>query len=145
MEVLFSPQSANTMQKVQVQAEIDIKSFLAQLGNSELEAFLREVSALLAQRKAKDKAALEAALLLRLNEECELPPAHWARFEVLSDKREAEALTPSEQDELLSLIKAEEQLRLRRIQVLGELAQLRGTSLPELAEALGLIRTGDEQ
>ena len=129
------------MQKVQVHAEIDIKTLLAQLGNSELEAFLREVSALLAQRKVKDKAALEAVLLLRLNEECALPSAHWTRFEALSGKREAEELTPLEQDELLALIKEEERLRLRRIQILGELAQLRGISLPELAEELGLIRT----
>jgi hypothetical protein len=126
------------MQKVQVNAEIDIKSFLSQLEDNELEEFMREISALLVRRRTEDKKTKELALLRRLNEECALPEAHWLRFESLSNKREAEELTPAEREELLQLIKEEEQLRLRRIQILGELAQLKGISLSRIAEELGV-------
>jgi hypothetical protein len=126
------------MQKVQVQAEIDIKAFLAQLGNSELEEFLREITSLLAQRKAGDKNTRESVLLFRLNQECALHPSHWRRFEALVHKRDAEGLTSQESEELLQLIKEEEQLRLRRIEILGELAQLKGVPLAQLADELGL-------
>jgi hypothetical protein len=126
------------MQKVQVQAEIDVKSFLSQLGTKELEEFLRETAALLTRRKVGDKKAKEAVLLRQLNEECALPEAHWLRFHVLDSKRQAGGLTPKESEELFRLIKEEEQLRLRRILILGELAQLRGIPLPEIAAELGI-------
>jgi len=132
------------MQKVQFHTEIDIKSFLAQLENSELEAFLRETSAILAQRKAGDKKALEAALLQRLNEECALPQEHINSFKALNRKKESGKLTTSEKEELLLLIKQEERLRLRRIHILGELAELRGISLQDMATELGIIPSNDE-
>jgi hypothetical protein len=132
------------MQKVQFHAEIDIKSFLSQLENSELEEFLRETSAILAQRKAGDKNAVETALLQRLNEECALPMEQIKSFKALNRKKENGKLTPSENEELLLLIRQEERLRLKRIQILGELAQLRGTSLHEMAKELGIISSNDE-
>lgn len=130
------------MQKVQVQAEIDVKSFLSQLGTSELEDFLRETAALLKRRKVGDKKAKEAALLRRLNEECALPEAHWQRFRSLDVKRQSSELTAHESKELFQLIKEEEQLRLKRIQILGELAQIKGISLPEIAKELGIKASG---
>ncbi len=126
------------MQKVQVHADIEVKSFLSQLENDELELFMKEIKALLALRGTKDKKAKELELLHRLNEECTLPDAHWLRFEHLCKKRDAGTLNEEEKFELLDLIKEEEQLRLLRIQILGELAQLRGISLPQIAEELGI-------
>lgn len=126
------------MQKVQVHADIEVKSFLSQLENDELELFMREIKALLARRSTNDQKARELELLRRLNEECALPDAHWLRFEHLSNKRDAGTLNEKEKAELLDLIKEEEKLRLLRIQILGELAQLRGLSLPQITEELGI-------
>lgn len=126
------------MQKVQVQAEVDLKSMLSQLGTQELEAFLREVKGLLIRRQTKDVKAKEKALLQRLNEECALPEAHWQQYYFLSEKIQALVATPAEQETFLRLVKEEESVRLLRIKLLGELAQLRGVSLPEMAAVLGI-------
>lgn len=135
-------QKSTYMQKVQVKAEVDLKSFLSQLGNQELEAFMREIRSLLSRRKAKDSHAKEKALLLRLNEECSLPESHWERFHFLNEKKEVNSLSPSEWEEWFQLVQAEEKLRLLRIQILGELAQLRGITLPEMAAELGIKAPG---
>ncbi len=126
------------MQKVQVQAEVDVKSFLSQFGTMELEELQREIPALLARRRAVDKKAEETALLRRLNEECALPEKHWLRFNTLNEKKQQTELTSQEWKEFFRLVKEEERLRLKRILILGELAQLRGVSLDEIADALGV-------
>ena len=126
------------MQKVQVQAEVDLKSMLSQLGTQELEEFLREIKGLLTRRRTKDAKAKEKALLQRLNEECALPEAHWLQFRVLSEKMQAGDLAPAEREAWFQLVKEEERMRLYRIKLLGELAQLRGVSLPEITAQLGI-------
>lgn len=126
------------MQKVQIQAEVDPKSMLSQLGTQELEAFMREIKGLLTRRRTKDTKAKEKALLQRLNEECALPEAHWQQFRLLNEKMQAGDLTPTEKAAFFQLVKEEEKMRLLRIKLLGELAQLRGVSLPEIAEQLGI-------
>jgi hypothetical protein len=126
------------MEKVQVQTEIDIKTFLSQLGNKELEEFLREISALMTRRKTGNKKAREVELLRQLNEDCVLPESHWLRFNELTQQRDAGKLTSKESKELFSLIKQEEQLRLQRIKILGELAQIKGNTLEALTVELGI-------
>lgn len=126
------------MQKVQVQAEVDLKSMLSQLGTQELEAFQREIKGLLTRRRAKDAKSKEKALLQRLNEECALPESHWVQFRQLSEKMESSDLAPAEQDAWYKLVKEEEIMRLHRIKLLGELAQLRGVSLLEITVQLGI-------
>lgn len=127
------------MAKVQIQTEIEIHKLLTQLKTSQLEAFLREISALIRRRKAKDKKVLEARLLQRLNEECVLPTQDWQDFLHLKDKREAENINDVELTRLTELIKSEEKLRLKRINILGELAEIRGVSLPQLIKELGIF------
>jgi 6-phosphogluconate dehydrogenase len=126
------------MAKVQILTEIEIQKLLSQLKTSQLESFLREISALLARRKTKDKKALEARLLQQLNEECVLSEEHWQEFTALKAKREAIKISDAELTRLGQLIREEEKLRLKRIQILGELSQLRGTSLPQLTQELGI-------
>ena len=126
------------MAKVQVQTEIDLRQLLAQLKTSQLESFLHEISALITQRRAKDIKAREARLLQHLNEDCVLPEQHWQEFTALKTKRDATSISDSELSRLEQLIREEEQVRLRRIQVLGELSQLRGISLPQLTQDLGI-------
>ncbi len=126
------------MQKVQVQAEIDLKSILSKLGTQELEEFLREIKGTLTRRRTKDVKSKEKALLQRLNEECALPEAHWLQFRALSDKMKTSELSTAEQEAWFQLVKEEEKMRLHRINILGELAQLRGVTLPVIAAQLGI-------
>lgn len=126
------------MDKVQIHTEIDVQKLLSQFKTSQLEAFLREISALIRRRKTTDKQALEATLLQRLNEECVLSPEHWAEFNQLIQKRESKHISDQELVRLELLIQEEERLRLKRIQILGELAELKEISLPQLTKELGI-------
>lgn len=126
------------MQKVQLMTEIDLKTLLTQLKTDELEVFLREITATLTRRRTTDAKARETALLLQLNEECALPETHWAKFHSLTEKRLTSEWTPAEADELSDLIQEEEQLRLKRIRILGELSQIKGISLTQITEQLGI-------
>lgn len=126
------------MQKIQVKAEVDIESLLAQLDTDELEDFVREAAAVLTQRKSGDKKNKEVELLQRLNEECALPEAHWNSFRELLIKRSAFKLSDEEAALLEYLIREEEALRLKRVQILGELAQLKGISLEKIVDELGI-------
>lgn len=126
------------MQKVRIKTEIDLRNLLAQLNTSQLEALLREISALIERRKATDQKAQEARLLQQLNEDCVLSDAHWQQFTQLVKKREAATISEAELSQLDQLTRGEEQLRLKRIQLLGELADLRGIPLPQLTQELGI-------
>ncbi len=58
------------------------------------------------------------------------------------NRLEMETMTPDEHQEYMALIAEEEQLRNQRVQVLLQLSQLRGISLPQIMEELGLISPG---
>ena len=60
------------------------------------------------------------------------------RLAELDAKRRAETLTPKEHKELLVLLEANEKTQAERLSALLKLAQLRGVSLDELMEQLGL-------
>jgi hypothetical protein len=126
------------MDKVSIKAEIDLQTLLTQLKTSELELVIREVAALILQRKTKNKKVAESQLLQKLNEECVLSPEHKKQFVTLTQKRNENKISPKEQETLTNLIKEEEQLRLKRIQTLGELSQLKGITLPQLIQELGI-------
>lgn len=126
------------MQKIQIQAEVDVKSLLAQLDTDELEDFMQKAAAVLTQRRTGDKKARETALLQQLNETCVLPEASWAQFRILLDKRAQATLSEAEALQLEKLIQEEEALRVQRIKILGELVQLKGTGLLQIAEELGI-------
>ena len=126
------------MEKVQIQTEIDIQKLLAQLNTSQLEACMREISALIRLRSTTDKTALEARLLQQLNEACVLPLEDWREFTQLKEKREAESISEAELSRLAELIQQEERLRLKRVELLGALAELREISLPVLMKELGI-------
>lgn len=84
----------------------------------------------------------EAELLEQINQG--LPPDVQQRYDELTAKRRAETLTPEEHEELLDLINRIEQADAERIQVLAELAQLRGVSVPALMDELGIRRPAYE-
>lgn len=67
-----------------------------------------------------------------------VPPDLQKRYNELIAKRQAEILTADEYEELLRLTHETEKLEARRMEYLGELARLRGTSLTALMENLGI-------
>lgn len=126
------------MQKIQIQAEVDVKSLIAQMATDDLEDFVQKASAVLTQRKTTNIKARETALLQLLNEECTLPERHWSRFRELTQKRALEPLSEEEEAQLQSLIREEELLRVKRIKILGELSQLKGVTLQKIMEELDI-------
>ena len=79
----------------------------------------------------------EAELLLALNS-CRFPDAELHELLSLTEKRQGQELPEHELTRLFDLIKKEEQLRLERVKILGQLAQLRGIPLLQLAKQLDI-------
>jgi len=78
----------------------------------------------------------EAELLQRINEG--LPETTWARYEVLKEKRDAETLTEAEHQELIRLVDEVEGWNVRRLELVADLAKLRGVRFQDLVRELGL-------
>ena len=76
--------------------------------------------------------------LLQAFNECIFPDDELRQLLDLTERRKKQELPKHELDLLFDLIGKEEELRLERINILGKLARLRGISLPELAEQLGV-------
>jgi hypothetical protein len=107
-----------------------------QLAPPEFEQFISQVIALEAQRKAPSLPKAESELLIKINQG--VPAAMQKRFDELVATRRAETLTHDERDELLQLTREIENLQARRVGYLAELARLRGISLTELMQTLGI-------
>jgi hypothetical protein len=124
---------------VQVQSQVSLDELLngvGQLSLPELERFVTQAIALLAERKSPSLSKDEAELLIRVNQG--LPLDIQKRYDELVAKRKAEALTPDEYQELLNLIDEIEKADAERAKHLVELARLRGTSLAAVMEDLGI-------
>lgn len=125
------------MPTVEVPAELSPEILLraaAQFSAQELDQFVAQVIALRGQRQGASLPRAEAELLMRINQG--LPPERQQRFDELLRKRDAEQLSGEEHQELLSLTDEVEQLDARRVELLTELARLRGTTLVQLMHAL---------
>lgn len=92
---------------------------------------------MLVRRKAGEKNR-EHTLLRRLNEECALSDEHWMHYRALIQKREQQPFSAAEQEQFDALVREEEQMRLKRIKILGEIAQIKGLTLEQMAAQLGL-------
>lgn len=129
------------MSTVQVTSEINIQmdevlDGVSKLDTPELEQFFNQVSILLAQRKAPHLSPQEATLLQKINQG--LPEASLQRYGELTEKLRAESISIAERQELHRLIDQIELADAERLQHLIELAQLRGVSLDELMDQLGI-------
>ncbi|MEM7062950.1 MAG: hypothetical protein AAF572_07290 [Cyanobacteria bacterium P01_B01_bin.77] len=78
----------------------------------------------------------EAELIQIINRS--LSDADWQRYNALIEKREAEALTSDEQEELIAWSDQLENDNIKRIQAVAALAQLRHTSIDALMRELDL-------
>lgn len=80
----------------------------------------------------------ESELLQRINEG--LPAETWRQYHTLIAMRDAGTLTSDDQKMLVNLIDKVEIAHARRMEYLVELANLRGTTLDELMDSLGIVR-----
>ncbi len=127
------------MPTIQVQAQLspeDLFHAVEQLGTPELDRFVQQVLALKAQRQTPCLSRDETELLGRINRG--LPADLRERYAELIDKRQVQALSPDEHDELLRLTDRVEELEAQRAQALVELAQLRRQPLAVLLRDLGI-------
>jgi hypothetical protein len=79
----------------------------------------------------------ESRLLEEINRG--LSPADWSRYYALVAKRQADALTDQEFEELTSLSNHIEELNSHRMKHAAELARRRGTTLSDLLDQLGIV------
>ena len=127
------------MPSVQVRSQVSVEELLngvAQLEALDLEQFVAEVLMLRAQRVGPSLGPAETRLLEGINRT--LSPDQQLRYDELSFKRRAEALSASEHQELLAMIDRIEQADADRLRALTELAQLRGTTVDALMTDLGI-------
>ena len=106
------------------------------LEEAELQPFISQVLARTARRLAPHLEHRESELLEKINRA--LPPESEQRYRKLIAVRQAKELTPAELEELLSLTDQAERLQAERIQHLADLARIRGVSLTELMDDLGI-------
>lgn len=127
------------MAVVSVQAKLTTEDLIAaieQLEPVEAEKITRRLLHLQARRRAANLSEQEASLLRDIYREKR--PGFQERFDLLNAKCRAFTLTPEEHDELLRLVDESEIFTVRRLEALGELAQLRQLTLPALMKQLGL-------
>lgn len=110
----------------------------AQLNSAELEKFVIEAIALRAHRQSENLSAQESELLLKINRG--IAAKTQKRFDELVAKRRNETLTPEEHRELLRLTDKIEKADAKRIEILSELARVRGKTFDEIVTELGIGR-----
>jgi hypothetical protein len=128
------------MAKMQLHTDNNVKHLIsgfADMPLHDLESFIRELNALVTQKRVLDKGKRDKSLLLKINQAI-LPEQTMERYIVLQDKMEVDNLSDVEYQELLNLVAQEEKVRNKRFQYLLELSQLRGISLTQLMTDLGL-------
>lgn len=114
----------------------DFPAGAAALAPDRLDALLTDLLRVRAARLAPHAGADESALLARINAG---PAADvWARYHDLVGRRRAETLAPADYAELIRLTDVIEGYQADRAAALAGLAAVRGRTLAELAEALGI-------
>lgn len=113
-----------------------IISAVHQLSLPELERVFDHVLMEQAERKAAHLSVSETALLERIN--TTLPTNMRERFIELKEKRANEKISAVEYSELTSLSNQCEEIHANRMAALVELAKVRGLSLNEVMDQLGI-------
>jgi hypothetical protein len=114
----------------------EIIQVVRQLPLRELDQVADQVIAIRAERRAPHLTGNESDLLGRINRG--LPAAERVRLNELISQRDAEMITPSELQELIGLTDRLEKLQAERLAALAELATLRGVTLDEVINHLGI-------
>jgi hypothetical protein len=127
------------MSTLLVKTELPFEELLQaveQLSPADLAQLMVQIIALQAQHKAPSLSKNETDLLLKINQG--LPPEMQKRFNELVANRQAEILSSDEHQELLGLTYQIENSDAERVKYMAELARLRGISLTELMDDLGI-------
>jgi hypothetical protein len=127
------------MPTVKVEADLSADKLLEaaeQLTVPELEKFVAQLLALRARKVAPVLPQEESDLFARIN--ARLPEDSESRLHDLIKKQHETPLTQEEQDELVALIDASENLNAVRVQALVDLASLLHVSVEELMASLGI-------
>ena len=115
----------------------DVLVGISTLETPDLEQFLQKIGRLVARRKSAAASDRETVLLQAINQAT--PSTLQQRYDTLSQKMNAETITPVEHQELLKLIDKLEMQQAKRLKNLIELAHLRNLSLDELMQNLNLL------
>lgn len=127
------------MPTIQVQAQVsrdELFRAAGELNAVELERFVHDLLTLRARRKGTALSREETDLLSVINRG--LPTELHGRQKALSKRRRAETLTAAEHEELIELTEKLEAVEAERVEALAELARLRGLTMDELMEQLGI-------
>jgi len=124
------------MEKLKV--ELDLTKVLKGLKISDLEQLIKEASALVIRRKAKENKRLESELLFQLNHVYVPSQVHLKRFFELVERRNQETISTKELTELQTLIDEEEAFQVERIKILGKLSQIWNMTIMQVVKKLGL-------
>jgi len=108
---------------------------IKQLSPAELHEFMRQFAAW--QQHNGKQPEEEAALLACIKENSHLPAAEQWRFDRLRRTHQADTLTKPDAAELQALWQHVEQMNVRRLQALTDLAQRRGTDVKTCMRQLG--------
>ncbi|MGH9760772.1 MAG: hypothetical protein ACREAC_08015, partial [Blastocatellia bacterium] len=103
---------------------------------ADLEVLSDRIAELRARRNASVLSLDESELFAAINRT--LPDEDQERLAILRQRREDEALSPVEHTELLDLQHKLESLHTARMRALAGLASLRGLTLTEVMEQLGI-------
>lgn len=117
----------------------DVLKLMPQLEAKELELFLNEAAAILADLKTPKVDKEEVELLLKINNW--IAPQTEQRYEELRAKMKDDQITKSEYEELLKLVDIVELHNADRISNLFNLSKIRNISLDELMKDLGIMPT----
>lgn len=124
--------------RAQISSE-DLLQAVEQLDEPALEVMYSHILTIRAQRKAPHLGSVESPLLQRIN--TPLPGPTTQRAKELNDKRQAETLTEAEYAELLALNAVIEAFDAERLEAMAQLAELRGLTLAQLRQQLGLDKS----
>ncbi len=127
------------MPTLHVEANLSTEQLLQamkQMDPRELKSLSDQILALRARQQAPAASAAETDLLLQIN--AGLPADLLQRYKQLIAKRQDETLSEAEHRELLDLSQEVERRQANRVHSLVALAQLRGVSLDELMQQLGV-------
>jgi hypothetical protein len=110
------------------------------LSKTDVEQVLDRVLFVHARHRAPIATPEETTLLRTINQG--IPPELNDRYEALLDKRDEETITEAEYTELLDISEQIENLGVKRIEALSELAAIRQVPLPQLMKDMGIQRPG---
>jgi len=108
----------------------DILNGISKLETKEIESFLKEVSIILANKKAPSLPSEEVILLKKINES--LSTTTRLRYRKLREKQQGKTLSSEERNELLQLVEVVENADVERLKAMIDLSKSRKITLDEV-------------